>query len=112
MTVALEHYTTTALEATIFIRNVRVRPKIVNEEERSATKAKEQIVTPFFFKSPSQGAATSLLCATTADPKDSGKYFDNCKPTEALAKVEQEAGSDAAGKLWKQTEAVLKGLGF
>ena len=69
-------------------------------------------MTPFFFKSTSQGAATSLVCATTADPKDSGKYYDNCKVTEAVAKVEEEAGADAAGKLWKQTEDVLKGLGF
>ena len=76
------------------------------------TMLKWTIVTPFFFKSTSQGAATSLVCATTADKKYSGMYFDNCKPTDAVAKVEEEAGTDAAAKLWKQTEQVLKDLGF
>ena len=76
------------------------------------TMFKWTIVTPFFFKSTEQGAATSIVCATTADPKHSGQYYDNCKPTEAVAKIDEEVGEDAAEKLWKQTEDVLKRLGF
>jgi NAD(P)-dependent dehydrogenase (short-subunit alcohol dehydrogenase family) len=71
------------------------------------------IVTPFFFKSTSQGAATSIVCATSPDVMEhSGQYFENCKVTDALSKVESEVGVDAADKLWIQTEDVLKQLGY
>jgi NAD(P)-dependent dehydrogenase (short-subunit alcohol dehydrogenase family) len=80
------------------------------------TMFKWMVVTPFFFKSTSQGAATSIVCATSPDVDDvlqhSGQYFDNCKVTDAVAKVESEVGHDAAEKLWDQTEQVLKKLGF
>ena len=71
------------------------------------------IVTPFVFKSTSQGAATSIVCATSPDViPHSGMYFDNCKVTDAVSKVESEAGADAADKLWVQTESVLTKLGY
>jgi NAD(P)-dependent dehydrogenase (short-subunit alcohol dehydrogenase family) len=39
------------------------------------------LVTPFFFKSISQGAATQLFCATNAAAiKHGGKYFADCNP--------------------------------
>ncbi|KAL3902625.1 MAG: hypothetical protein SGARI_005748 [Bacillariaceae sp.] len=78
------------------------------------TMFKWTIVTPFFFKSTSQGAATSILCATSPDVvKDSGEYFDNCAVVkDAVKKVEDESFKDADEKLWKQTEGVLKSLGF
>ena len=71
------------------------------------------IVTPFFFKSTSQGAATSIVCATSPDViPHNGKYFENCQVTDALSKVEAEVGADAADTLWKQTEQVLSKLGY
>jgi NAD(P)-dependent dehydrogenase (short-subunit alcohol dehydrogenase family) len=71
------------------------------------------VVAPFFFKNIEQGAATSMVCALTADPDaDGGEYFDNCKATEAYAKVESEAGEDAGARLWETTEKLLSSLGF
>jgi NAD(P)-dependent dehydrogenase (short-subunit alcohol dehydrogenase family) len=77
------------------------------------TMFKWAIVTPFFFKSTSQGAATSIVCATSPDILEhNGMYFENCKVTDALSKVETEAGADAADTLWVQTESVLSKLGY
>lgn len=77
------------------------------------TMFKWTIVTPFFFKSTSQGAATSIVCATSPDViQHSGQYFENCKVTEALSKVETEAGENAAEQLWEITESVLNKLGY
>ena len=77
------------------------------------TMFKWTIVTPFFFKSTSQGAATSIVCATSPDIiGHNGMYFDNCKVTDALSKVEIEAGADAADRLWVLTESVLSKLGY
>jgi NAD(P)-dependent dehydrogenase (short-subunit alcohol dehydrogenase family) len=74
------------------------------------------VVGPFFFKSIEQGAATSMVCALTADPDaDGGEYFDNCKVvTEACAKVVSEAGGDedAGSRLWEITEKLLSTFGF
>lgn len=73
----------------------------------------EPVVGPFFFKSIKQGAATSMVCALTADPdSDGGEYFGNCKTTENVAKVEKQAGADAGGRLWTLTEKLLVDLGF
>jgi len=92
------------------------------------TMFKWKIVGPFFFKSTSQGAATSLLCATKADPDKnhkrgngggsgaggggSGEYYDNCQPTDCMSKMEEEVGKDASERLWTITEDLLKTLGF
>jgi NAD(P)-dependent dehydrogenase (short-subunit alcohol dehydrogenase family) len=74
------------------------------------------VMGPFFFKSIEQGAATSMVCALTADPDaDGGEYFDNCKVvTGACAKVSSEAGGneDAGARLWEITEKLLSNLGF
>lgn len=78
------------------------------------TKIKWVVVTPFFFKSIPQGAATTLVCATTADPAtDGGAYFEDCKAnTGAMTKVKEEAGGDAGEKLWEVTDKLVTDLGF
>jgi NAD(P)-dependent dehydrogenase (short-subunit alcohol dehydrogenase family) len=75
-------------------------------------KIKWAVVTPFFFKSTSQGAATTLLCATTADPADGGKYFENCQATNAVEQVKQDVGQDVAVRCFKATEVLLVDLEF
>jgi NAD(P)-dependent dehydrogenase (short-subunit alcohol dehydrogenase family) len=71
------------------------------------------IVTPLFFKSTAQGAATSILCATSPDVVEhSGQYFEDCKVTDAWSKVETQVGPDAVEELWTQTESVIKKLGY
>ena len=96
------------------------------------TMFKWTIVGPFFFKSTSQGAATSLLCATTANPDKNhkkgnngrgasggrsgsgggGEYYDNCQPTDCVSKMEEVVGKDASERLWTITEDLLKTLGY
>jgi hypothetical protein len=76
------------------------------------TRIKWAVVTPFFFKSTSQGAATTLLCATTADPADGGKYFENCQATNAVEQVKQDVGQDVAVRCFKATEVLLVDLEF
>lgn len=76
------------------------------------TMLKWTVVAPFFFKSTSQGAATTLVCATTADQSDGGKYFENCKATSAVEKVKLDVGQDAAVRCWDVTEKLLADLGF
>jgi len=69
------------------------------------------LLTPFFFKSTSQGAGTTLTCAVSPDaPASSGEYFENCKPTQIVAKLEAQLGTDAAEKCWAASEKVLKDL--
>lgn len=74
------------------------------------------IVTPFFFKSIPQGAATTLLCATSKKDKTkvvSGEYHDNCMANPmALEKVLDVVGKDAPDRLWEVTEKILKDAGF
>lgn len=70
------------------------------------------IVTPFFFKSIEQGAATTLLCATSKDVQN-GEYHDNCAAApRALEKVLGKAGKDAPDRLWEVSDKILKDLGF
>lgn len=77
------------------------------------TYIKFSILSPLFFKNVNQGAATSLLCATSAEVPEQGEYHDNCKPsTKALATVLEKVGSDAPIKLWNVTEALLQTLGY
>ena len=82
------------------------------------TAIKFAVVSPFFFKTTSQGSATTLLCATAStegdDLKDyGGEYFDNCKANpKALAKVLEVAGTDAPERLWDTTKEIIKNLGF
>lgn len=66
---------------------------------------KWMVLAPFFFKSVSEGAATSLMCATSPFiESDGGKYFDNCK----VGKFEEVTKPEAATALWKKTEALVK----
>eukprot|EP00746_Dinoflagellata_sp_MGD_P149997 gnl/MRDRNA2_/MRDRNA2_81956_c0_seq1.p1 gnl/MRDRNA2_/MRDRNA2_81956_c0~~gnl/MRDRNA2_/MRDRNA2_81956_c0_seq1.p1 ORF type:complete len:378 (-),score=74.34 gnl/MRDRNA2_/MRDRNA2_81956_c0_seq1:19-1152(-) len=78
------------------------------------TMLKWRIVTPLFFKSIAQGAATSIHCATKPGLEEhGGKYFENCKPTNAVAKVEAKMKCDDPGKkLWELTNSLLSELGF
>eukprot|EP00656_Telonema_subtile_P029919 TRINITY_DN32970_c0_g1_i1.p1 TRINITY_DN32970_c0_g1~~TRINITY_DN32970_c0_g1_i1.p1 ORF type:complete len:216 (-),score=57.90 TRINITY_DN32970_c0_g1_i1:110-757(-) len=77
------------------------------------TKLKWLVVTPFFFKSVSQGAATTLLCATSPTVQaHGGQYFDNCAVTTVVATLEKELGSGVGGRCWDATERLLAELGF
>lgn len=77
------------------------------------TKLNWLVVTPFFFKTIPQGAATTLLCATKTDRVIGGEYHDNCKANpDALAKVLEKAGADAPERCWDVTEKLIKDLGF
>jgi NAD(P)-dependent dehydrogenase (short-subunit alcohol dehydrogenase family) len=66
---------------------------------------------PFLFKSVEQGAATTVLCATTAAPETAGQYYDNCQPTETVDLVLSTSSPEAPAKLWQATETLLKDLG-
>lgn len=60
-----------------------------------------------FFKSPEQGAATSLYVATAKELETvSGKYFSNCKQARPKAWAEDD---NEAGKLW-QLSCEMTGL--
>ena len=56
-----------------------------------------------FLLKPAQGAATSVHCATAADPA-SGLYWKSCKPAAASAELQDAA---ARQRLWEQTQAWL-----
>lgn len=72
-----------------------------------------KVVEPFFFKTVNQGAATTLVCATSLDVPQVGEYHDNCKPAPAaLEKVLEQVGKDAPERLWDATEKILMKLGF
>jgi retinol dehydrogenase-12 len=50
--------------------------------------------------SPSEGARTSLYCATSPDlASESGHYYDNCRRQEPSA----VATSQLAGELWDRS---------
>lgn len=56
-----------------------------------------------FMKSPEEGAATTLYCATAPEiAGDSGLYYTDCKPKRP-SRVAQDA--ELARKLWEQSEA-------
>jgi NAD(P)-dependent dehydrogenase (short-subunit alcohol dehydrogenase family) len=78
------------------------------------TMLKWYVVTPLFFKSVEQGAATTITCATKAGIEEhGGKWFDNCKPTETATKIEKKLECDNPGaKLWEMTEKLLEELNF
>jgi WW domain-containing oxidoreductase len=59
------------------------------------------LISPF-TKSPNQGAATSVYCATEADPqKVAGLYFQDCQPVRMSREAQDVA---VAGKLWDISE--------
>ncbi|MBB5186705.1 NAD(P)-dependent dehydrogenase (short-subunit alcohol dehydrogenase family) [Zhongshania antarctica] len=63
-------------------------------------------ITKLFFKTPEQGAQTSIFVATSPSLDNvSGEYFANCK----LGKIKPWAKDDvAAERLWKISEEYLK----
>ena len=59
-------------------------------------------VVGIFFKSPAQGAATSLFAATSPELEGvTGRYFAKCKEVTPTAGARDE---DAAARLWKISE--------
>ena len=59
-------------------------------------------ITAFFFKTPVQGAQTTLHCALQEGIEPlSGRYFSNCTVREVYAKAKDDA---AAKKLWELSE--------
>ncbi len=59
------------------------------------------LISPF-TKSPNQGAATSVYCATEADPnKVAGLYFQDCQPARMSREAQDE---EVARKLWEISE--------
>lgn len=58
-----------------------------------------------FFKTPEQGAQTTIHC-TLADDIESGTYYSDCKPKEVAEQAKDDA---AAKKLW-EVSADLVGL--
>lgn len=64
-----------------------------------------QPLIKLFMLTEEQGAATTLHCATSAEAgKETGLYYDKCKPKEA-APLAQDAA--LAKRLWEQSEAWL-----
>jgi len=77
------------------------------------TMFKWTVVGPFFFKSIEQGAATTMVCALTADPdSDGGEYFDNCQATSNATTIEEQAGNNSGARLWDISEKLLSNLGY
>jgi NAD(P)-dependent dehydrogenase (short-subunit alcohol dehydrogenase family) len=75
---------------------------------RTSIMAKWMVVAPFFFKSTSQGASTTLTCATAPGiEKYSGRYFENCKPSKPRA-FKKLKDIDSAKILWQRTESLVK----
>eukprot|EP01126_Amoeba_proteus_P062755 TRINITY_DN8581_c0_g1_i3.p1 TRINITY_DN8581_c0_g1~~TRINITY_DN8581_c0_g1_i3.p1 ORF type:complete len:264 (+),score=25.19 TRINITY_DN8581_c0_g1_i3:268-1059(+) len=72
-----------------------------------------QIVAPFLFKSPTQGAATSVYTAISpsiVENKLGGRYFEDChvSRTHFPNMVEDDDNGKHAKLLWHQTEKLLK----
>ncbi|XP_041043427.1 retinol dehydrogenase 14a [Carcharodon carcharias] len=64
-----------------------------------------KMVSWAFFKTPEQGAQTSLYLATSPEVKEvSGKYFGDCKQEELLPKAMDDA---VAKKLWDMSERMV-----
>lgn len=67
------------------------------------------LVTPFFFKNLSQGAATSLYCAAhPGATKSAGQYHVDCNPAATHANVEDIVNDAALRKtFWETTERLI-----
>ena len=64
-----------------------------------------QPLIKLFMLTEEQGAATSLHCATSAEAgKETGLYYDKCKPKEAAPLAQDPA---LAKRLWEQSELWL-----
>ncbi|XP_043532388.1 retinol dehydrogenase 14a [Chiloscyllium plagiosum] len=64
-----------------------------------------KLVSWAFFKTPEQGAQTTLYLATSPEVKGvSGKYFGDCKEEELLPKATNDA---VAKKLWDVSERMV-----
>lgn len=74
----------------------------LQDEVEATTMFKWIIVAPFFFKSIEQGAATTLLCATT-DKLEGGKYYSDCKVSKHKTFTD-----DQCKALWKNTIPHIK----
>ncbi|XP_024603585.1 retinol dehydrogenase 14 [Neophocaena asiaeorientalis asiaeorientalis] len=63
------------------------------------------LVTWAFFKTPLEGAQTSIYLASSPEVEGvSGKYFGDCKEEELLPKAMDES---VAGKLWDVSEVMV-----
>jgi NAD(P)-dependent dehydrogenase (short-subunit alcohol dehydrogenase family) len=73
-------------------------------------------ISPFFFKTIPQGAATTVYCATAPlDQLAPGEYHDDCTPKPAALQKVLEYASDrpnVVDDLWTATERLIKSLGF
>jgi WW domain-containing oxidoreductase len=59
-------------------------------------------------KTPNQGAATSVYCATHDNANElAGKYFSHCKPSRS---TKEANNPETARKLWEVSEEWVKGL--
>jgi NAD(P)-dependent dehydrogenase (short-subunit alcohol dehydrogenase family) len=63
-------------------------------------------VERLFLLTPEEGAQTTLLCATDPD-LEGGRYFAACRATPGSPEVEDR---DVAGRLWKETAALVATL--
>ena len=70
------------------------------------TAIKWRVVTPFFFKSIAQGAATTLVAcqADLSTAKAGGAYFNNGAATSVAAKMPEQA----AARLWRSSERLVQ----
>ena len=66
------------------------------------------VVTPFFFKSIEQGAATTIkaCCEEDLTVKGGGAYWNDCTPTRVADKMSEKA----ATSLWNRTESLIRDL--
>ncbi|KAG7281402.1 hypothetical protein CRUP_029851, partial [Coryphaenoides rupestris] len=84
--------------------------KRLHELGRNLGKVTRALIKPFssfFFKTPEQGAQTTLHCALQEGIEGlSGRYFSNCTVKDVYAKAKDDA---AAKKLWELSER-LSGL--
>ena len=62
-----------------------------------------------FMKSPEEGAATTLYCATAPElASEDGRYYDECKERRPSALADD---ADLARTLWEKSEAWVQGGG-
>ena len=81
----------------------------LQDEVPKAILFKWLVVAPFFFKTVSQGAATSLHCATIASIDDSGSYFNDCKVGAGSGRFHKKSEDVDlnARRLWEKTEKLV-----
>ncbi|MFN2540378.1 MAG: SDR family NAD(P)-dependent oxidoreductase [Mycobacteriales bacterium] len=60
-------------------------------------------VERLFLLTPEEGAQTTLMCATEPG-LEGGRYFAACRPTPGSPEAEDR---EVAGRLWKETEALV-----